>query len=53
MGGKQDAIIMDAPQLCMHAPKIFLWCAFYCLPHASHALPRSLFAVKCPGPSCS
>lgn len=28
MGGKEDAIILDAPQLGMHAPKIILWAIF-------------------------
>jgi hypothetical protein len=25
LSGKKDAIYLDAPQLRMHAPKIFLW----------------------------
>lgn len=32
MGGKEDAIILDAPQLGMHAPKIILW-AFFEVPN--------------------
>lgn len=28
LGGRTDAIVLDAPQWRTHSPKLILWCAF-------------------------
>ena len=48
LGGKRDAIYLDAPQLRVHAPKILLWWGWsFCLGMLWHSSSAGHFTLYC------